>query len=82
MFVKQIAIYFLFVFCLCGSGSLLAQTLDSYDYDSEFTWGINKNSYGGLIGGFVFKKARRIDKKIFFQILLFNEFCKNAFSRG
>ena len=37
----------------------LAQTKDSYDYNSEFIWGINKNSSGGLIGGFNFKKARK-----------------------
>jgi len=66
VFVKQIIIYFLLVFCFVNSENpLFAQTQDSYDYNSEFTWGINKNSYGGLIGGFVFKKARRIDKKIF-----------------
>lgn len=59
------AVYFLLVFCLCLPGALVAQTQDSYDYNSEFTWGINKNSYGGLIGGFVFKKARKIDKRIF-----------------
>jgi hypothetical protein len=39
---------------------LQAQTQDSYEYQSEFTWGINKNTYGGLIGGFVFKKARKL----------------------
>lgn len=39
---------------------LNAQTQDSYEYQSEFTWGINKNTYGGLIGGFVFKKARKL----------------------
>jgi hypothetical protein len=37
-----------------------AQTQDSYDYQSEFIWGINKNSSGGLIGGFVFKKSRKL----------------------
>lgn len=63
--MKQIVIYFLLVFCSCLPGALVAQTQDSYDYDSEFTMGLNKNSYGGLIGGFVFKKARRIDKKLF-----------------
>lgn len=36
------------------------QTQDSYEYNSEFTWGINKNTSGGLIGGFVFKKARKL----------------------
>lgn len=42
-----------------------AQTKDSYEYNSEFTWGINKNSFGGLIGGFTFKKARRLDSHTF-----------------
>ena len=41
-----------------------AQTQDSYDYQSEFTWGINKNTYGGLIGGFMFKKARKLNERI------------------
>ena len=41
-----------------------AQTQDSYDYNSEFIWGINKNSSGGLIGGFVFKKARKLSDKV------------------
>jgi len=39
----------------------LGQATDSYDYNSEFTWGINKNSSGGIIGGFTFKKARRLN---------------------
>jgi hypothetical protein len=42
----------------------LAQTQDSYDYQSEFTWGINKNTYGGLIGGFVFKKAHKLSERL------------------
>ncbi len=44
---------------------VLAQTQDSYEYNSEFTWGINKNSFGGLIGGFTFKKARRLNDRLF-----------------
>jgi hypothetical protein len=40
-----------------------SQTQDSYDYQSEFTWGINKNTSGGLIGGFVFKKARKLSER-------------------
>ena len=47
---------------LVGS-NLNAQTQDSYDYQSEFTWGINKNTFSGLIGGFVFKKARKLKNK-------------------
>src|SRR5687767_11482412 len=41
-----------------------AQTQDSYDYQSEFTWGINKNTAGGLIGGLVFKKARKLSDRV------------------
>lgn len=48
------------VFFLCGiAGEVYAQTQDSYQYQSEFVWGINKNTSGGLIGGFVFKKSRK-----------------------
>jgi hypothetical protein len=41
-----------------------AQTQDSYEYQSEFIWGINKNTSGGLIGGFVFKKARKRSERV------------------
>lgn len=41
-----------------------AQTQDSYEYQSEFTWGINKNTSGGLIGGFVFKKSFKINDRV------------------
>jgi hypothetical protein len=56
--------------CLIAAGlvalvvsPLRAQTQDSYEYQSEFTWGINKNTSGGLIGGFVFKKARKLTER-------------------
>jgi hypothetical protein len=48
---------------ICGGAS--AQTKDTYDYNSEFIWGINKNSSSGLIGGFVFKKSRRVNEYMF-----------------
>ncbi|HEY9007532.1 hypothetical protein [Ohtaekwangia sp.] len=41
-----------------------AQTQDSYTYSKEFTWGINKNTSGGLIGGLVFKKARKRSERV------------------
>ena len=41
----------------------IAQTQDSYDYTSEFTWGINKNTYSGLIGGLFFKQAKKRDDR-------------------
>jgi hypothetical protein len=56
-------VYITLIFFILGVGVspvLWAQTNDSYEYSSEFTWGINKNSSGGLIGGFTFKKARKI----------------------
>ena len=51
------------VLLIAGSPGLLAQTQDSYEYKSEFTWGINKNTSSGLIGGFVFKKAIKIKER-------------------
>jgi hypothetical protein len=44
---------------VAGAFSSWAQTQDSYEYQSEFVWGINKNTSGGLIGGFTFKKSRK-----------------------
>jgi hypothetical protein len=44
--------------------STFTQAQESYDYSSEFTWGINKNSSGGLIGGFVFKKAKKLNDRV------------------
>lgn len=42
---------------LLFAGTLVAQVQDGYEYETEFIWGINKNTSGGLIGGFVFKKS-------------------------
>lgn len=47
-----------------SGGSVSAQTQDSYDYQSEFIWGINKNTSGGLIGGLVFKKGRKLNERV------------------
>src|ERR1041384_3610457 len=52
------------IFSVALSSQVFAQTQDSYEYQSEFTWGINKNTYGGLIGGFVFKKARKLNERV------------------
>jgi hypothetical protein len=55
----------LIIFLVTGFGlPTFSQTQDSYDYQSEFTWGINKNTSGGLIGGLVFKKARKLNDRI------------------
>lgn len=45
--------------------AVLAQVQDSYDYESEFIWGINKNTSSALIGGFVFKKSFKVNDRTF-----------------
>ncbi|PZX56756.1 hypothetical protein LV85_00689 [Algoriphagus chordae] len=35
--------------------------IGNYEYDKEYMFGVNKNTNGGLIGGFVFKAGTRID---------------------
>ena len=51
----------LFLVVTLTTTTLFGQATESYDYNSEFTWGINKNSSGGLIGGFTFKNARKLN---------------------
>lgn len=62
--MKQVS-RFLFLLLFVSGNFSFAQTQDSYDYNSEFVWGINKNSSGGLIGGFTFKSAHRINDRVF-----------------
>lgn len=50
--------------CLMVGTSFCSLAQEGYDYSSEFTWGINKNSSGGLIGGFVFKKGRKLNDRV------------------
>lgn len=48
------------------SGSLIAEAQSSLDdYTTEITWGINKNTNGGLIGGVVFKLSKQRKDNIF-----------------
>lgn len=43
-----------------------AQVIDEEDdFTTEITWGVNKNTNGGLIGGVVFKLARRQRDNLF-----------------
>lgn len=42
-----------------------AQQIDADVYESEFVWGINKNTAGGLIGGFMLRKSRRLSDRMF-----------------
>jgi len=62
---------FLLKFCLgfnllsLVSVSVWAQDDDIYEYTSEFVWGINKNTNGGLIGGLIFRHSKLIDEDVF-----------------
>jgi hypothetical protein len=61
---RGLKIFILLGLTLSLSAVSYAQTQDSYEYQSEFIWGINKNTSGGLIGGFVFKKARKRSERV------------------
>jgi hypothetical protein len=61
--VRARIILLVFLSIQVGVGAI-AQTRDSYEYQSEFVWGINKNTSGGLIGGFVFKKSRKVQERV------------------
>jgi len=63
--VKQVYKFLFLSSLFLASAPSIAQTQDSYDYNSEFVWGINKNSSGGLIGGFIFKSSRRVARNMF-----------------
>ncbi|MDW3208774.1 MAG: hypothetical protein R8N23_02820 [Reichenbachiella sp.] len=45
--------------------SAVAQSSGHYDYTKEFIWGINKNTNGGLIGGFVMKFSSALSETQF-----------------
>jgi hypothetical protein len=62
MRIAKISLSLILVFSMAVGAK--AQTQDSYDYQSEFTWGFNKNTAGGLIGGLVFKKARKLSDRV------------------
>jgi hypothetical protein len=51
------------LFFLLLSLPVLAQREDTgnYEYDREYLLGINKNTNGGMIGGFAVKVGSRID---------------------
>lgn len=62
--MRIVKISFPFAIALLIALQANGQTQDSYDYQSEFTWGFNKNTAGGLIGGLVFKKARKLNDRV------------------
>jgi hypothetical protein len=56
--------FYLMLLAIATATGGYCQTQDSYEYQSEFIWGINKNTAGGLIGGFVFKKSRKVNERM------------------
>ncbi|SMD43152.1 hypothetical protein SAMN00777080_1733 [Aquiflexum balticum DSM 16537] len=65
--MKKAKKFLLIIFFLGLYGSLQAQREDAgdYEYDQEILVGINKNTNGGLIGGFTLKLGYRIDDSKF-----------------
>ena len=45
--------------------ALSAQPGYNYDYNTEFVWGVTKNTSSGLIGGFIFKHSKAISDRQF-----------------
>ena len=56
---------FLLLFLISTGIQVQAQESEDYEYNNEFVWGINKNTRGGLIGGFILKKSTRISENQF-----------------
>lgn len=55
----------LFLLVLCPLLSFSQSEEESFEYSKEFTWGINKNTNSGLIGGFVMKFSRSVGEEIY-----------------
>ena len=58
----KIKTFSLLVFMILSVSVSFAQDSEDYEYTDEFVWGINKNTRGGLIGGFILKKSIRISE--------------------
>ena len=57
-------ILFAVIFCLTGT-TVKAQYRNNYEYGKEFMWGFNKNTAGGLIGGVIFRAARKKSDRMY-----------------
>lgn len=51
--------------CVAHQASAQREDAGNYDYDKEYLLGVNKNTNGGLIGGFAIKIGTRIDDSQF-----------------
>jgi hypothetical protein len=62
MFKKS---FFIFLIAVLPFFSASAQSDEDFEYTTEFIWGINKNTRGGLIGGLVFKYSTAINSRVY-----------------
>ncbi len=66
MFSKTKIYTLLILSLLATSNSAFAQFQEGdYEYKKEFTWGINKNTNGGVIGGLVLKLGLARSEKVY-----------------
>ena len=61
--MRKYTLYILIMLPLIGSGQLFDG--EEYEYNSEWIWGINKNTKGGLIGGVMIRYSRSRGNDIF-----------------
>ncbi|MEQ9466916.1 MAG: hypothetical protein RLN88_05855 [Ekhidna sp.] len=61
--MKKLSILLLFVFPLIGSAQLFEG--EEFEYTSEWIWGINKNTNGGLIGGLMVRHSRKKSDQVY-----------------
>lgn len=54
-------LYSLLIFCLFSCAAVAQDTDEEEDFQTEFMYGINFNTNGGLIGGLVFRYSTAID---------------------
>ena len=57
--------YFLVLIIILSSEVCLSQNSEYFDTNKEVFWGINKNSWGGLIGGGVLKFSNKVSDKMY-----------------
>jgi diaminopimelate decarboxylase len=60
MGIRPVVITILLCFALLFSIKVRAQYSGAYDYSVETVWGVTKATNSGLIGGFMFKYARKL----------------------
>ena len=63
LFVKQVIYCFLLI-CLLPFASWAQESDEDDEYQTEFLYGLNFNTNGGLIGGLVFRYSTVIDSKM------------------